>query len=210
MERDTARASLAPWTELPAGAVPARSALPAGAEDLDASASPSVRRREAGARAAEAERTLASRLLFSSEVRAGDQTQRDPAGTERSGPVLSASLSLPLFGRGQAESARIFLLLSLLALAGIHGLLYLSFRSHRHTAIVLVNLPLALIGGVFAVAAGGNVLSIATAVGFFTLFGVAGRNGVLLVSRYERLLAEGVSLREAVFRGSEEGWRRSG
>ncbi|MHB1047329.1 MAG: efflux RND transporter permease subunit [Thermoanaerobaculia bacterium] len=137
----------------------------------------------------------------------------DLAGTvERAREALSAAVELPQGYRmalgGQfeaaAESARLFLLLSLLALAGIYGLLYLSFRSHRHTAIVLVNLPLALIGGVFAVAAGGNVLSIATAVGFFTLFGVAARNGVLLVSRYEQLLGEGVSLREAVFRGSEE------
>ena len=106
VERDTARAALAAWTVLSDGAVPARSALPAGAPDLEASDSPSVRLREAEARAAEAERTLASRLLFSPEVRAGYQTQRDPAGTERSGPVLSASLSLPLFDRGQADRAR--------------------------------------------------------------------------------------------------------
>jgi CzcA family heavy metal efflux pump len=137
----------------------------------------------------------------------------DLAGTvERAREALVAAVALPegyrmdLGGQFEAaaESARLLVLLSLLALAGIYGLLYLSFRSHRHTAIVLVNLPLALIGGVFAVAAGGGVLSIATAVGFFTLFGVATRNGVLLVSRYEQLLAEGVSLREAVSRGSEE------
>lgn len=65
-------------------------------------------------------------------------------------------------------------------------------------------LLLSLAAAANAVAAGGNVLSIATAVGFFTLFGVAARNGVLLVSRYEQLLGEGVPLREAVFRGSEE------
>ncbi|MHB1047327.1 MAG: TolC family protein [Thermoanaerobaculia bacterium] len=106
VERDTARSSLFAWIVLPADAVPVRSSLPEGVADLDASASPSVRLREAEARAAEAERTLASRLLFSPEVRAGYQTQRDPAGTEHSGPVFSASVSLPLFERGQAEHAR--------------------------------------------------------------------------------------------------------
>lgn len=137
----------------------------------------------------------------------------DLAGTvERARTALAAAVALPegyrmdLGGQFEAaaESARLLVLLSLLALAGIYGLLYVSFRSHRHTAIVLVNLPLALIGGVFAVAAGGGVLSLATAVGFFTLFGIAARNGVLLVSRYEQLLGEGVPLREAVTRGSEE------
>jgi len=131
---------------------------------------------------------------------------------DRAREALASAVDLPpgyrmeLGGQFEAaaDSARLFILLSLLALAGIYGLLYVSFRSHRHTAIVLVNLPLALIGGVFAVATGGGVLSLATAVGFFTLFGIAARNGVLLVSRYEQLLAEGVALPEAVSRGSEE------
>ena len=94
--------------------------------------------------------------------------------------------------------------LVLLIFAGMYGLLYIEFQSHRDTLVVLVNLPLALIGGVVAVALGGGVLSVATLVGFVTLFGIAARNGVLLVNNYQRLLGEGCSLDEAVRRGSEE------
>ena len=103
-----------------------------------------------------------------------------------------------------ARSVRSLGLLGLLILAGMYGLLFFEFGSHRDTLVVLVNLPLALIGGVVAVALGGGVLSVATLVGFVTLFGIATRNGVLLVNNYQRLLAAGLSLSEAVRRGSEE------
>ena len=92
-----------------------------------------------------------------------------------------------------------------LILVAMYGLLLLAFRSHRHTMIVLVNLPLALIGGLFAVAVTGRGLSVASLVGFITLFGVAVRNGVLLVSHYEHLMRdEGLALADAVVRGSRE------
>jgi Cu/Ag efflux pump CusA len=67
-----------------------------------------------------------------------------------------------------------------------------------------VNLPLAMIGGVAAVAIGEGVLSIAALIGFITLFGIATRNGVLLVTRYQDLMREGVELVEAVRKGSME------
>ena len=88
----------------------------------------------------------------------------------------------------------------------MYGLLFVAFRSHRHTLIVLVNLPLALIGGVFAVALGERrAVSVASLVGFITLFGIATRNGVLLVTHYQHLMAEeGLPLAEAVRRGSRE------
>ena len=104
-----------------------------------------------------------------------------------------------------AKSARNVAWLGALILAGMYGLLFVAFRSHREALIVLVNLPLALMGGVFALAAGGGVLSVATLVGFVTLFGIATRNGVLLVTHYQHLMdEEGLPLDEAVRRGARE------
>ena len=104
----------------------------------------------------------------------------------------------------QADATRTLGALSALAIAAIFLLLYGEFRSGRTAALVMVNLPLALIGGVVAILLTGRVVSIASLVGFVTLFGVAARNGVLLVAHYRQLLAEGVPFREAVVRGSLE------
>ena len=109
---------------------------------------------------------------------------------------------------GQFESAeeatRRITLLSLLSLALILLLLFMEFRSLRQALLVMVNLPLALVGGAFAVLLTDGVLNIATLVGFVTLFGIAVRNGILMVSHYNHLLDEGAPLREAVRRGSME------
>jgi CzcA family heavy metal efflux pump len=132
---------------------------------------------------------------------------------EQARAALDDGLSLPegyrvVFGGQFEEAARSLRNLGLLAvfiLVGMYALLFVAFRSHRHTAIVLVNLPLALIGGLLAVALSGAGLSVASLVGFITLFGIATRNGVLLVSHYEHLMRdEGLPLREAVLRGSHE------
>lgn len=104
----------------------------------------------------------------------------------------------------QEESTRMLSALSLLSLAAIFLILYAEFRSTRTAALVMANLPLALIGGVAAVLLTSRVISIASLVGFVTLFGIATRNGILLVSHYRQLLAEGVPFREAVVRGSLE------
>ncbi|HVS66387.1 MAG TPA: efflux RND transporter permease subunit [Thermoanaerobaculia bacterium] len=103
-----------------------------------------------------------------------------------------------------ARSARNLALLAAFVVIAMYALLFLAFRSHRDTLIVLVNLPLALIGGVFAIALTGGVLSVATVVGFVTLFGIAARNGVLLVSSYQRLIEGGAAIGEAVRIGSRE------
>ncbi len=68
----------------------------------------------------------------------------------------------------------------------------------------MVNLPLALIGGVWAVYLTSGIISIASLVGFITLFGIATRNGILMIAHYQHLLTEGKSLREAILQGSLE------
>lgn len=104
----------------------------------------------------------------------------------------------------QAESTRILGLLSVLSLAAIFLILFAEFRSARTAGLVMANLPLALIGGIGAVLLTGRVVSIASLVGFVSLFGIATRNGILLVAHYQHLLREGVSFREAIVRGSLE------
>jgi len=138
----------------------------------------------------------------------------DLAGTvDRARAAIASEVELPTgyrvaFG-GQFEEAersvRNLALLSVVILLAMYGLLYVAFRNHRQAAIVAVNLPLALIGGIAAVVLFEGVLSLATLVGFVTLFGIATRNGVLLVTHYQHLMRdEGQALLEAVRRGSLE------
>ena len=88
---------------------------------------------------------------------------------------------------------------------GIFLLLVVAFGSVRNALLTLINLPLALIGGVVAVALTSGVISVASLVGFITLFGIATRNGILMVSHFEHLIREeGRSLPEAVVQGSLE------
>jgi CzcA family heavy metal efflux pump len=104
----------------------------------------------------------------------------------------------------QEESTRTLAALSLISIAAIFLILFAEFRSARTATLVMANLPLALIGGVIAVALTGRVVSIASLVGFVTLFGIATRNGILLVAHYRQLLSEGVLFRDAIVRGSLE------
>lgn len=107
------------------------------------------------------------------------------------------------FESGQA-AARAISLLSIASILAIFLILFQEFASAKLALVVMVNLPLALIGGVAATLLMGGVLNVATMVGFITLFGIAVRNGILLVSHYGHLLEEGHGLREAVVRGSLE------
>ena len=102
----------------------------------------------------------------------------------------------------EAQASRLVGLLSILAVLAVYFLLYIAFKSLRLALLMMSNLPLALIGGVAAVFVSGGVLSIASMVGFVTLLGIATRNGVLLVSRYEDLIKEGRSVPQAIFEGS--------
>ena len=110
---------------------------------------------------------------------------------------------------GQFESARratrTIAILSILSIALIFLILYQEFSSSRAALLIMVNLPLALTGGFAALFLFlGAELNVAALVGFITLFGIAVRNGILLVSHYIYLIAEGKDLRTAVFQGSME------
>ena len=104
----------------------------------------------------------------------------------------------------QEEATRNIALLSLVSIAAVFLILFGEFRSARNATLLMVNLPLSLIGGVAAVILTGATVSIASLVGFVALFGIATRNGILLVAHYRHLLAGGVPVREAVVRGSME------
>ena len=127
--------------------------------------------------------------------------------------VLSASMELPAgyhieFG-GQFESAEAagtrLLILGAVVIVGIFLLLVAAFGTARDAILVMLNLPLALIGGVAGVWYTGGIVTIAAVIGFITLFGIATRNGVILVDHIDRLIRlEGLDPEAAVRRGSME------
>ena len=124
--------------------------------------------------------------------------------------TVSRSITLPEGYRieygGQFESAgkasRTLALATILAVFVIFLLLYAEFHDLGLSLIVLASLPLALIGGVFAVWISSAVISIPAIIGFITLFGIATRNGVLLINRYRHLQASGTSLQQSIREGS--------
>lgn len=107
---------------------------------------------------------------------------------------------------GQFESeqaaSRILLLASLMSIVVIFLILYTQFKSASHSAIILINLPLALIGGVFALVFTTGEISIPAIIGLISLFGIATRNGMLLLSNYHHWQAEGMSLHDSIIHGS--------
>jgi CzcA family heavy metal efflux pump len=107
--------------------------------------------------------------------------------------------------KSEAEASRTIAILSVFSMLAIFLILYMEFGSFRIAGLVMVNLPLSLIGGIMVVLLTDRVISIASIVGFITLFGIATRNGILLVSHYRHLIREeGKALRVAVFQGSME------
>ena len=104
-----------------------------------------------------------------------------------------------------AQRASLTLLItSLLAILVIFVILFQEFKSVKLAGVILLNLPLALIGGVVAIQLTSQVVSIPSIIGFITLFGIATRNGILLVSRYSHLRAQGVKLKETIIQGSAD------
>ncbi|MDR1500112.1 MAG: CusA/CzcA family heavy metal efflux RND transporter [Tannerellaceae bacterium] len=119
-------------------------------------------------------------------------------------PTLPDGYRVELGGQFESEQAagRILLLASALSLMVIFLLLYNEFKDAAESAIILLNLPLALIGGVFILWLTRGEVSIPAIIGFISLFGIATRNGMLLVSHYKHLISEGADLMTAVIRGS--------
>ena len=104
----------------------------------------------------------------------------------------------------EENASRTLLIASIFAIMVIYLLLYNQFRSLTQSAVILINLPLALVGGVLVLWLSGSDLSIPAIIGFISLFGIATRNGMLLIERYNDLRAEGHSLRESIMHGSAD------
>ena len=104
----------------------------------------------------------------------------------------------------EEAASRTLLIASLFAIMVVYLLLYNQFRSLSQAAVILINLPLALVGGVLVLWATGGEMSIPAIIGFISLFGIATRNGMLLIERYNDLRAEGCSVYECVMRGSAD------
>ncbi|MBQ1177789.1 MAG: efflux RND transporter permease subunit [Bacteroidaceae bacterium] len=104
----------------------------------------------------------------------------------------------------EEAASRTLLIASLFAIMVVYLLLYNQFRSLSQAAVILINLPLALVGGVMVLWATGGEMSIPAIIGFISLFGIATRNGMLLIERYNDLRAEGYSVYECVMRGSAD------
>ena len=106
--------------------------------------------------------------------------------------------------QAQEQATQTLLWSGILAFIAITILIYFAVKSVPATAMIMINLPLALVGGVISVALGGGIISVASMVGFITLFGVATRNGLLLVDNYNNKLATGMPLGEVLLEGSME------
>ena len=109
-------------------------------------------------------------------------------------------------GQFEAEqrASQNIMIFSAIAFLVITVLMYLSVKSIASTAMIMINLPIGLVGGVIAVALTGGIISVASLVGFVTLFGVATRNGLLLVDNYNTKFAEGMPFKEGIVKGSME------
>lgn len=146
------------------------------------------------------------KLVVSCNVTGGELTKTVGRIRERIEEELVLPEDCHIEYGGQFESAsratRIILIVSCFALLVIIMLLYGQFRSLVQSLVVLVNLPLSLIGGVIAIWMTDGIISIPAIIGFISLFGIATRNGMLLIDRYNHLRAEGMSLVDSIMAGS--------
>jgi Cu/Ag efflux pump CusA len=105
-----------------------------------------------------------------------------------------------------AEAGRVLLLLGGAVVVGIFLLLFVAFHTARDAFLVMLNLPLSIIGGVVGVYLAGGVVTIASIIGFITLFGIATRNGVMMIAHIHHLVEHDAvkDVRDAVLRGAAE------
>jgi len=123
---------------------------------------------------------------------------------------LNKSIHLPagyyiVYGgqfEAQEKASQQLVLLTLISIIGIFLLLIAAFRSARSAVLVLMNLPLALIGGMWAIVLSGGVMSIGSLLGFITLFGISTRNGIMLVTHFKHLMAEGNNFEQCIKQGA--------
>jgi cobalt-zinc-cadmium resistance protein CzcA len=139
-----------------------------------------VRGRDAGSFVRQAQKKVADSISFSPGYRLawGGQFELQQAANKRLAVVIPITLSLVLV------------------------MLYSLFNSFKNVLLIMLNIPLALVGGVFALALFGENVSIPSSIGFIALFGIALTNGLILISRFEYLKTEGLSLRDAIIAGS--------
>lgn len=102
----------------------------------------------------------------------------------------------------ESKASQLLLITAIIAVAIIFLLLYYEFKDVKLAFVVLINLPLALIGGILIVYFTSGIISIAATIGFISLFGIATRNGILLVSRYEDLRKEGIQGFQLIKKGA--------
>lgn len=166
--------------------------------DIESSAGPNTINRENVARKIVVSANVAGRDLLGV---VGDIQERIAAEVR-----LPEGYHVEYGGQFESErsASRTLLAASVFSILVIFMLLYNQFRSVRQSSVVLLNLPLALIGGVMAVRMGSGVISIPAVIGFISLFGIATRNGMLLISRYNDLREEGLTVMESVRRGSAD------
>ena len=118
--------------------------------------------------------------------------------------ILPEGYHIEYGGQFESEQAasQTLMIASLFAIVIIFMLLYNQFKDAKQSAVVLVNLPLALIGGVYAIVVTGGEISIPAIIGFISLFGIATRNGILLMAHYNDLHTRGLDVEHSIIRGS--------
>ena len=151
---------------------------------------------------------VARKLVVSANVAGRDLTGVVSDIQERINERVSFPEGYHVEYGGQFESekaaSQTLFVMSIFSILVIFLLLFAQFRNFTQAAVILLNLPLALIGGVMAVSMTDGMISIPAIIGFISLFGIATRNGMLLISRFNDLRNEGLSVLECVMRGSTD------